>query len=434
MMISVPAWSRSLTTRCGGRPRWLLTALIGGLVAVGAAASAQAAPSGPTCELVESGFVEVDGLLDDWRDIAIHRTAGASRDGNLGLRCAYDNQRVYIAVDIRDQDVVRKPGKKAKKAGNDGLTMRLGLAGGAQATLTVSPGVDGIAPARSWRGRPLDSRRAAGSIEVEDSLQKHGWSLEVALPMSELDGLSAGVPGLLAEIRYRDVDRTGGGRTGGGRDARFDGVLTFRASAEAYRSLLKTVKLSPGQVRLDVVGEFDDAPGVERVIAGGKVLAVVTDRYAYMGLPVASAADVLKIEAVDLRGDGTQSIVALLRQHGNGGSRELLTVWGLAGGGRFERLLAAEISKTMGPRSLRNRWSIVPRSNGAGRDIRVEVDDGDVKGWTQANYLEVPASDVRPIITPWAEETAFLFSLEGNAMIIEAAPDKPPARKRRRRR
>ncbi|GAB4568420.1 MAG: hypothetical protein Tsb0020_21880 [Haliangiales bacterium] len=399
------------------------------MVAGGAAASAQAAPSGPTCELVEPGFVEVDGLLDDWRDIASHRTAGAARDGNLGLRCAYDDQRVYIAVEIRDQDVVRKPGKQAKKAGNDGLTMRLGLAGGAQATLTVSPGVDGIAPARSWRGRQLDSRRGAGAIEIEDSLQKYGWSLELALPMSELDGLSAGVPGLSAEIRYRDVDRSGGGR-----DAQFDGVLIFRASAEAYRSLLKTVKLTPGQVRLDVVGEFDDAPGVERVVAGGKVLAVVTDRYAYMGLPVASAADVLKIEAVDLRGDGTRSIVALLRQHGNGGSRELLTVWGLAGGGRFERLLAAEISKTMGPRSLRNRWSIVPRASGAGRDIRVEVDDSDVKGWTEANYLEVQASDVRPILTPWAEETAFLFSLEGNAMIIEAAPEKPPARKRRRRR
>lgn len=392
---------------------------------IGASGQVWAGPGGdggPVCELVEPGFVSVDGMLEDWRDIAGQRVGGLGRNASLSLRCAYDRERLFVALDVRDQDVVRQPGKATKRA-EDRLGLRL-AAGGPAVELEVFPGVDGIEPRRRWNGRALP-----GSVEVEDTLQEHGWSLELAVPMKAIAGLGPAAPGVSARIAYRDADRDGKGRA-----LEFSGSLVFRAGAEALRGFLGAAKLAPGDIRLDVTADFDGTPGVERVVAGGAAIGVITDGYAYMSLPVASPRDVRSIEAVDLRGDGTQSIVTVIRQHGNGGSRDLLMVWGVAGRGRFERILAVEVRKQLGARKLRNSWSLVPAADGrkGGHDILVEVGPDDVRGWSADSFQEIPAPDVRPILQPWGEETAVRFAFEGN-VVMERQPEVRQPRKPRRR-
>ncbi|WP_428265472.1 hypothetical protein [Haliangium sp.] len=393
----------------------------------GTAWAGPSATAGPTCDLVEAGYVEVDGLLEDWRGIAGHAVEARAGDSRLTLRCAYDTRRLYLAVAVRDTEVRRAKDKR----GEDRLAVHLSMGDGAKATLEAWPGVDGVAPRRTWKGRALDGR-GRPAVEVEDSRQQRGWALELAMPMSELAGLSMKVPGVRAEVVYRDAD------SGGSSSARFAGELRFRAAVEAYKGLLQAARLGRGDVRLDVTGEFDDGPGVERVVAGGTVLGVVSDRYAYISLPVANGRDVRRVEAVDLRGDGTLSIVTELRQFGNGGSRDLLVVWGLGGDGRFARTLAVEVRKEQGGRVMSNRWSLVPRSDArgkakAGQDLVIEVGPEDVKGWTQATYLETPASDARSILTPWSDETSMRYGFEGTAVVVREGEPAPRRRARGRR-
>jgi hypothetical protein len=371
----------------------------------------------PVCELVEAGFVELDGMLDDWSGIKLVRVGGPNRNGSFSLRCAYDHDRLYVAVDVRDQDVVRQPGKAGAE---DRLTLALSATGGAEAVLEVFPGVDGIDPRRRWKGKALG---ASDAVTVEDTLQEHGWSMEVAVPLRQIAGLGKGAPGVRARVSYRDPDRRGKGSP-----AQFEGTLVFRAGAEAFKGFLGAVKLAPGSIRLDATADFDGTPGVERVVAGGLALGIITDGFAYMTLPVTAPGDVRRVEAVDLRGDGTMSIVTELRQHGNGGSRDLLVVWGLASHDRFERVLAVEVRKELAGKKMRNRWSLAPRAGGRGQDIVIEVGPDDAVGWNANNYLEAPAADVHVILKPWGEQTRARFSFEGNVAVAVDA-DEPPARK-----
>lgn len=384
-----------------------------------------AGPAGsgaPVCELVEGGFVEVDGMLDEWRGIAVHRVPGAGKNASFSLRCAYDDERLFVAVDVRDQELIRS----GKGGSEDRLVLELSAAGGAAATLEVFPGVEGVDPKRRWKGKVL---REEGAVLVEDTRQEQGWSMEASVPLRQIAGLGAGAPGVRARIAYSDADRGGPGG-----QASFEGTLVFRASAEAFRGFLGAAKLKPGDIRVDVTADFDSAPGVERMVAGGAAMGIITDQYSFMTLPVTSPADVRRVEVVDLRGDGTRSVLTEIRQHGNGGSRDLVIVWGLAAQDRFERILAVEVQKELGSRKLRNRWSLVPKAGGRGQALLVEVGPGDVQGWTSNNYLESPAADVRPILKPWAEETAVRFEFEGNVAVeVEAgAPARKPGKRRPR--
>jgi hypothetical protein len=371
----------------------------------------------PVCDLVEAGFVEVDGMLDDWRGVTYHRIGGQNRNGSFLLRCVYDRERLYVSVDVRDQDVVR-----SKAGGEDRLTLELSAGGGRAATLEVFPGVDGVEPRRRWKGKAL---REGDAVAVEDTLQKQGWSMEVVVPLRQIAGLGAGTPGVSTRVAYRDADRSGPGSP-----ASFEGTLVFRAGAEAFKAFLGAAKLTPASVRLDVTADFDGSPGVERVVAGGAAIGIITDSYAFMMLPVTAPADVRRIEVVDLRGDGTKSILTEIRQHGNGGSRDLLVIWGLAAQDRFERVLAVEVGKEFGSKKMRNRWSLVPRTGGRGQELVLEVAPEDVIGWSESNYREAPAEDVRPILKPWDEVTTARFSFEGN-IAVEGDPDAKPARARK---
>lgn len=370
----------------------------------------------PVCELVEGGFVELDGMLEDWGDLKFLRVGGPNRNASFSLRCAYDQEKLYVAVDVRDQDVVRQPGKGG--GDEDRLTLELSAGGGSAAVLEVFPGVDGIEPRRRWKGKAL---REGGEVTIEDTLQEQGWSMEVAVPLRQIAGLGMGAPGVSARVSYRDADRGGQGSP-----VSFAGTLVFRASAEAFKGFLAAVKLAPGSIRMDAIADFDGTSGVERVVAGGAALGVITDSFAYMMLPVAAPADVRRVEAVDLRGDGTMSIVTELRQHGNGGSRDLLVVWGLAAQDRFERVLAVEVRKELRGKKLRNRWSLVPRTGKRGQELVIEVGPDDVTGWNENNFLESPAEDVQPILKPWSQETTVRFSFEGN-IAVEATPGAKPA-------
>ena len=139
------------------------------------------------------------------------------------------------------------------------------------------------------------------------------------------------------------------------------------------------------------------------MVVAGKTLGVLSEGYAFLGLPVASPRDLIGVELVDFGGTGKSSIVVTYREHGGGGSRDVLGIWAAKPDG-FARIFAHEIAKQVGASRLTNRYEIVPRKgkNARGRDLVIQI--GDVTGFTAETWNETPAGDMAPILLPWGEK------------------------------
>lgn len=356
-----------------------------------------AAAGGVPCALVEPDFVAVDGILDDWRGIKGKKVGGAGADASLELRCAHDEAMLYVAVIVRDDRVIRTGNKG--RTGQDRLSLTLGQDGGR--TLVALPGTRGFAPEHTWAGGRLKDPAAA-----ENALQDNGWALEAALPLSSLRGWGRGTPALRYDVRYRDFDSNKDKV-----EIRDRGVIEFAGSREVYQSFMQQVGLSRKQVKVDVLAEVDGGRGVERVIVGGRVIGVLNDEYRYVALPIERDADLIKAKVVDLSGDGKSSVITHYRQHGNGGSRDVVAVWSLREDGKFIRTLAVEVRKEADGNSLTNTWRLEKGKKGA-IDLIVEV--GEVVGWDERTFNDVPPEDMQPILTPWGDQQSAVFHFEGD--------------------
>jgi hypothetical protein len=160
-----------------------------------------------SCGAVDSDVIQIDGLLGDWKDVpglitqdAAHIVAGKAWDGpddlSFIVRCNYDDRRLYLAVDVRDDRLVRT--RKAQPQ-EDHVIFTFG----AGRQLVVWPGdlhAD-IPRVVKWaRGRP------PAGIEVAESMQPRGWSVEVAIPWKLVPGWSPGVAQVRGAVAVADAD------------------------------------------------------------------------------------------------------------------------------------------------------------------------------------------------------------------------------------
>jgi hypothetical protein len=191
---------------------------------------------------------------------------------------------------------------------------------------------------------------------------------------------------------------------------------------------MRTAQIGRQRFRLDTFADVDLGKGAERIISASDVIGVLSDSFTFMKLPVSSPADVLSVKVVNFSGAGRSQIVAHYRQRGNG-IREIVGIWQV-GADQFEKLLAVEVKKQLGDRSITNRWSIEPagkyrRGGGRGRDLVIEA--GEAVGFDKANYREARATDANPILLPWGEQTSAVYYVEGGRL----AGGEPMTRKRR---
>jgi hypothetical protein len=367
------------------------------------------AAAGIDCALVERELVGVDGRLDDWEGI---EPGGEIRgaDATLAARCAIDGARLLLAVSVRDPAVVRT-GRRGRP-GQDELLVRLGAKRLRRWTeIAVAPGTRGFEVEVA-----VDGERPRGGAEVVDSLQDDGWAVEIALPLARVAGYGEGTPALRYELGYRDA---GGGRRDQVTGA---GALYFPGAREALQAFARQVGIRPADVSFDVLADVVGGPGLERVMVAGRVLGVLDESYRYASLPLMSPADLLAMRVEQLSLSGPSSIVTHYREHGNGGSREVVAVWNVLDDGRFQRTLAVEVAKRAGGAYLTNRWRLVPRAGKpmrgkqaqarpGGQDLVVEV--AEVAGWDESSYADVPPEDMRPILTPWGGQRSAVYHFEG---------------------
>ena len=126
-------------------------------------------------------------------------------------------------------------------------------------------------------------------------------------------------------------------------------------------------------------------------------------------MPAAAPADVRKVELIPLGARGLQVVSAIVRQAGNGGSRDLLMLW-TVWSGQLQPLVNIEIRKELGANVLETAWKLAKGKKGP----ELVVEPKPAVGFTAQSYNEIPAGDADPILVPWDETKAGIaYTLKG---------------------
>ncbi|MBA3819320.1 MAG: hypothetical protein H0X17_10540, partial [Deltaproteobacteria bacterium] len=351
----------------------------------------------------------IDGLVDDWSGAAVVARAGAAADGAVELRCAWDGTRLALAISVDDDRVVRVKGGQ-----EDRVTVSL-AAGGKPLALTIYPG-NALAKAKFVK---------PGKVAAADSLQPKGFSIEIALPATAIPGYSGVTTAFDLQLVFHDSDAATGGAA---EPIAIRQPLELSDRADLVDDFLTSVKLRKADIRFDDRAELDlDRKGKERIVAGGTVIGVLTEQFAYVTLPAATAADVRKVELLPLGPRGQYVVAATVRQAGNGGSRDLLLLW-TVWSGQLQPLAQIEIRKELGSNVLATTTTIVKGTQGP----ELWIEPVPAIGFTAGTWNEIPAADLDPIVLPWdAAKAGVAYRLTGAEITRRELPlAKRNARKR----
>lgn len=381
--------------------------------AYGAQGLATAGPIRVRCDDLSTAELSIDGLLDDWPTPVTAR-AGTAPDAAIELRCAWDGSALGLALDVKDDRVVRVAGKPSAKTHEDHVDIAVS-AGARPVTIAVYPG-NAVAKPRI---------AAPAGVAVADSLQPRGFSVEVRVPAAALAGLSDSTPALELAVVFHDADRaTGGDDT----DVELAAAIELGDRKDLLDDFLRATRLKKSDLRLDTLADLDpDRRGKERLVAGGAVIGVLTDRFAFVTLPVQRPADIKHIDLLPLGPRGLDVISAVVAQTGNGGSRDLLLLW-TVWSGQLQPLAQIEVRKQLGGNLLESGWKIVKGRRGP----ELWVEPRPAIGWTAETWNEVPADDADPIVVPWdPARGGVAYTLTGAELARrDLPPPKAPPRRR----
>jgi hypothetical protein len=169
--------------------------------------------------------------------------------------------------------------------------------------------------------------------------------------------------------------------------------------------------------RLELSGNLIGSARAERCYLLGKNVVVlgpdVGDGLAYVayGLPVEPSA-VGKLELGDVTGDGVAELLVRVTQPlggSEGVERDVLLVLSLDGQ-RFKRLLAVEVARRQGPRSVQSE---VRASAG-----RLTLEAGEARGWDATSYpfADEAVGGVEALLLPW-KTRALGYALRGERLV-----------------
>jgi hypothetical protein len=364
----------------------------------------RSAGGGNRCAAIPAAEITVDGLLDDWQGANTIGRVGAEGDGAISVRCAWDGSTLAFALDIQDDRVIR-----VKGGAEDHVTLMVS-AGGKPLTVIAYPGNN---LGKSKLVKPA-------RVQAADSLQPTGFSVEIAIPATAIPNLAAATAQLALDVVFSDSDAATGGDT---TPLEVKQTIELADRKDLFDDFLASVKLTKADIKLDTQAELDpDRKGKERLVAGGTAIGVLTDQFAFVTLPAATPADVKQVELLPLGTRGQQVIAALVKQSGNGGSRELLMLW-TVWSGQLQPLAQIEVRKEMDGKLLESTWKIVKGKKAP----ELWLEPKPAVGWTAATWNEEPAPDLDPILLPWdAKRGGIAYTMTG----VELARRDLPKKKR----
>ena len=367
---------------------------------------ARTAGGGNRCAGIPASELSIDGILDDWREAAALARIGAENDGAMSVRCVWDGSTLAFAIDVKDDRIVR-----VKGGTEDHVTLAVS-AGGKPVTVVAYPGNN--------LGKSKITKPAR--VEAADSLQPKGFSVELAIPASAIPEMSAATSTLQLALVFSDSDAATGGDT---TPLEIKQAIELSDRKDLFDDFLSSVKLSKADIKVDLQAELDpDRKGKERLVAGGTAIGIITDQFAFVTLPAATAADVKKIELLPLGPRNQQIVSAVIKQSGGGGSRELLMLW-TVWSGQLQPLAQIEVKKELDGKVLESTWKIVKGK----KSPELWLEPKPAVGWTADTWNEIPAPDLDPILLPWdTTKSGIAYTLTGAEV---ARRDLPPTKKKR---
>ncbi len=171
---------------------------------------------------------------------------------------------------------------------------------------------------------------------------------------------------------------------------------------EIQRAAMAALSIPPGtrpdhRARANVAEDRT----VESVMMFGNTLVVFGvgfrggDGYFSYAIP-ASDGQVQGMQAVDLTGDGRAEILLRVAMQAGDVEREFLVIHRFARGGRFPRVLMAEVARRQGPRAIENRVR-------AARELVIAP--GRARGWNAQSWPwgADASSGFAPLLLPWRD-------------------------------
>jgi hypothetical protein len=376
------------------------------------------------CSPVEPGTIQFDGLLNDWKGVdgvAVDQESqivkgkenwSGADDLSFEVYCNHDDKTLYLALDVRDEYFIRTAKKGA--AGDDHIIVHFT---GKQ--LVVYPGdLRGIPGRISW-----GKAGKAKGVQMAEAMQKHGYSVELGIPLKSIPGYRAGVPSIPGAVWVADSDSKAKGQTetimATAASAK-QGSFSFAQAKADLTAFLKDKGYSAKDIRAKINADVVGDSRQEQVLLAGKTIGVVGDGvpgggYVFLDIGV-PAKDIYWLKVMDINGDGKGELITRYAERGRNGRRELLAVYRLDDSGKFTRPFAHEILKGQGERVITNRYVLKPRKRKGKKKAGVDflVDKPAAKGFTAETYQESPAADCFPILLPWGETKKRAFRFDGD--------------------
>jgi hypothetical protein len=403
-------------------------------------------------EIVDRGSNRIlpDGRLGDWRrfteliglDSRAQVVSGVDRwmndqDASVGFALARDDQFLYIAAEVRDDQVVRS---REHRNTEDAVVISLGVRAGSRTVgydIALQPGIPGsFAGQVEFRGGRSGS--VAGARVVEDNLQGGGFVIEAQIPWSSLPDLRQNLASLRGRVAFHDADSPGRGgvetvmATGPGDGRNYEQLPPARGSTVSTATDLITQfrqaqNLVTSEPFLDRSGNIAGDAQLERVVMFPRFCVVAGpgiaggSRYAYFEHPVRTSDELGEVVLRDLTGDGRLDVIIRARVTANNMTREILYVYGaVAGADQLERLFAHELSRSTSAGRVVNRSTYE-------QGPRIRVTFVSNEGLTAQNFPRVQETGVFLPMLAWGQHRSVSYRwMEGvNRFDIDGSEPNP---------
>ena len=397
------------------------------LLALSPAMVQAAEPASMSCGLVEENTIHVDGLTSDWDGVGpvtlkVDPTAaGSPRTLSVRVRCNYDQKSLYWLIEV-DDDVLLRSG--SAPSGEDHIEFAFGVENKKKNDtridkLLIYPGAASQKQKRvvRWQAskppKVIDGEGPAGrkkavkgsAFEVWDALQPRGYAVELRMPKSIIPGYVEGTP-LRMSLRVVDSDAANGQLAATAALGSLDNAdqlaaIEMEQAGMSMGDILGDLKAKESDVFFDKSGDLGEGAG--RILMVGRFLAFASKTFAYQEV-APSRADIREAQLIEIE-PKRQAMALRIAERGNGGLREVLRVFVLKGS-RFESIFAAEVAKEQGSKRLSTQ--ILFNRRGSTTDIQLTPQPP--VGYSAANYADLPAEDVVPILLPWQDKrTKFVY-------------------------
>ncbi len=378
--------------------------------------------------------MRVDGALREWKGARFSELRGTG-DESLRYALAVADGGLYIAAEVSDAELVRSKGVGGRQ---DAVVLTLAMPDvrgqWASTEIWLHPGRSGVSKSVAGLKRGSSALKEEAKISVVEGPRdggQPGYVIEAFVPWSLVSESEIWEMGRGA-LRYEDYDQGGRPSVLASSQAKPDALPRLRLGEghqDFLGSFLSSQNLTGIEPRFDFRGNVHGDASSERVVLVDRFVVVYGPAYqkgesfGYLALPISVGGGVKHAELSDLDGDGRAELALTLRQANAQGAREVFLVYSLAEDSP-RALGGVELRKETAGGFIENTLSKETKGK---EGLRFVAKLGRSQSPSPDNYREASASDVQPILLPWAEVRSRTYALRDRQWVVLSEERDPKA-------